>query len=72
MTCRRCHQAPQVLPASSTLPASMMLMVGNAVPEAEQGLQMGRLISLLVLPMNVCRLYQNRYCGSGVGKPLPW
>ncbi|MBX0292819.1 acetyl-CoA C-acyltransferase [Hymenobacter sp. HSC-4F20] len=42
------------------------VMVGNAVPEAEQGLQMGRLISLLALPMNVSGLIVNRYCGSGV------
>ncbi|UOQ66752.1 acetyl-CoA C-acyltransferase [Hymenobacter volaticus] len=42
------------------------VMVGNAVPEAEQGLQMGRLISLLALPTNVSGLIVNRYCGSGV------
>lgn len=42
------------------------VIVGNAVPEAEQGLQMGRLISLLALPMNVSGLIVNRYCGSGV------
>jgi acetyl-CoA acyltransferase len=42
------------------------VMVGNAVPEAEQGLQMGRLISLLALPINVSGLIVNRYCGSGV------
>jgi len=42
------------------------VMVGNAVPEAEQGLQMGRLISLLALPINVPGLIVNRYCGSGV------
>jgi acetyl-CoA acyltransferase len=40
--------------------------VGNAVPEAEQGLQMGRLISLLAMPINVPGLIVNRYCGSGV------
>ncbi|MBO3270351.1 thiolase family protein [Hymenobacter defluvii] len=42
------------------------VIVGNAVPEAEQGLQMGRLISLLSLPLNVPGLIVNRYCGSGV------
>ena len=42
------------------------VIVGNAVPEAEQGLQMGRLISLLSLPINVPGLIVNRYCGSGV------
>ena len=42
------------------------VIVGNAVPEAEQGLQMGRLISLLALPLNVPGLIVNRYCGSGV------
>ncbi|GAA4378021.1 acetyl-CoA C-acyltransferase [Hymenobacter koreensis] len=42
------------------------VIVGNAVPEAEQGLQMGRLISLLALPINVSGLIVNRYCGSGV------
>lgn len=42
------------------------LIVGNAVPEAEQGMQMGRMISLLSLPMNVPGMIINRYCGSGV------
>lgn len=42
------------------------LIVGNAVPEAEQGMQMGRLISLLSLPMNVPGMIVNRYCGSGI------
>jgi acetyl-CoA acyltransferase len=42
------------------------VIVGNAVPEAEQGLQMGRLVSLLALPINVPGLIVNRYCGSGV------
>ncbi len=42
------------------------LFVGNAVPEAEQGMQMGRMISLLSLPMNVPGLIMNRYCGSGI------
>jgi acetyl-CoA acyltransferase len=42
------------------------LIVGNAVPEAEQGMQMGRMISLLALPLNVPGMIINRYCGSGV------
>jgi acetyl-CoA acyltransferase len=42
------------------------LIVGNAVPEAEQGLQIGRMISLLSLPVNVSGQTVNRYCGSGV------
>ncbi|MDX2189380.1 MAG: acetyl-CoA C-acyltransferase [Bacteroidota bacterium] len=42
------------------------LIVGNAVPEAEQGMQIGRMISLLALPMNVPGLVVNRYCGSGL------
>ena len=42
------------------------LIVGNAVPEAEQGLQIGRMISLLSLPINVSGQTVNRYCGSGV------
>jgi acetyl-CoA acyltransferase len=42
------------------------LIVGNAVPEAEQGMQMGRIISLLSLPQNVPGMVVNRYCGSGV------
>ncbi len=42
------------------------VIVGNAIPEAEQGMQMGRMISLLSLPINVAGLLINRYCGSGV------
>ncbi|WP_448519326.1 acetyl-CoA C-acyltransferase [Rhodoflexus sp.] len=42
------------------------LIVGNAVPEAEQGMQMARMISLLSLPINVPGVTINRYCGSGV------
>lgn len=42
------------------------LIVGNAVPEAEQGMQMGRMISLLSLPQEVPGMIINRYCGSGV------
>ncbi len=42
------------------------LIVGNAIPEAEQGMQMGRMISLLSLPINVPGMIVNRYCGSGL------
>jgi acetyl-CoA acyltransferase len=42
------------------------LIVGNAVPEAEQGMQMGRIISLLSLPVQVPGFLVNRYCGSGL------
>ena len=42
------------------------LIVGNAVPEAEQGLQMGRMIALQCLPIEVPGETVNRYCASGV------
>jgi len=42
------------------------LIVGNAVPESEQGMQMGRMISLLALPTEVPGMIVNRYCGSGI------
>ncbi len=42
------------------------LIVGNAVPEAEQGLQIGRMISVRALPLEVGGATVNRYCGSGV------
>ncbi len=42
------------------------LIVGNAIPEAEQGMQMGRMISLLALPQEIPGLIVNRYCGSGI------
>ncbi len=42
------------------------LIVGNAVPEAEQGMQMGRMISLLALGLDTPGMIVNRYCGSGV------
>jgi acetyl-CoA acyltransferase len=42
------------------------LIVGNAIPEAEQGMQMGRMISLLSLPIQVPGMIVNRYCGSGL------
>lgn len=42
------------------------IIVGNAVPEAEQGMQMGRLIALMALGKEVPGMIINRYCGSGV------
>ncbi len=42
------------------------LIVGNAVPEAEQGLQIGRMIALQCLPQRVPGMTVNRYCASGV------
>ena len=42
------------------------LIVGNAVPEAEQGLQMARWVAVRSLPIGVPAVTVNRYCGSGV------
>jgi acetyl-CoA acyltransferase len=42
------------------------VIVGNSVPEAEQGMQMARYISLLALGKSVPGVTINRYCGSGV------
>ena len=43
------------------------VIVGNAMPEAEQGLNMGRLISLMGLKINdVAGVTVNRYCASGL------
>ncbi len=42
------------------------LMVGNAVPEAEQGLQVGRMISVRALGISVPGVTVNRYCASGL------
>jgi len=43
------------------------VIVGNAMPEAEQGLNMGRLISLMGLKVNdVAGVTVNRYCASGL------
>jgi acetyl-CoA acyltransferase len=42
------------------------IIVGNAVPEAEQGMQMARYISLLSLGKAVPGVTINRYCGSGI------
>lgn len=42
------------------------LIVGNAVPEAEQGLQVGRMIAVRAIAKNTAGVTVNRYCGSGV------
>jgi acetyl-CoA acyltransferase len=42
------------------------LIVGNAVPEAEQGLQIGRMISVRALGVSVPGMTVNRYCASGL------
>lgn len=43
------------------------VIVGNAMPEAEQGLNMGRLISLMGLDtVDVPGMTVNRYCASGL------
>jgi acetyl-CoA acyltransferase len=42
------------------------LIVGNAVQEAEQGMQMGRMIALTALGLDNAGMVINRYCGSGV------
>ena len=43
------------------------VIVGNATPEAEQGLNIGRMISLLALDtVKVPGMTVNRYCSSGL------
>ncbi len=42
------------------------LIVGNAVPEAEQGLQFGRIIAAKALGIEVPGITINRYCASGL------
>ena len=42
------------------------VIVGNAVPEAEQGLQVGRIISARALGFDVPGMVVNRYCASGL------
>ena len=43
------------------------IIIGNAMPEAEQGLNMGRLISLMALDTDkVAGVTINRYCASGL------
>lgn len=42
------------------------VIVGNAVPEAEQGLQFGRIIAARALGEEVAGITINRYCASGL------
>ncbi len=42
------------------------VVVGNAVPEAEQGLQIGRMIALRAVGMDCAGFVINRYCASGL------
>src|SRR6201986_5268479 len=42
------------------------VIVGNAVPEAEQGLQVGRIIAARALGFDVPGSTVNRYCASGL------
>lgn len=42
------------------------VIVGNAVPEAEQGLQIGRMISVSALGIDTPGMTINRYCASGL------
>ena len=42
------------------------VIVGNAVPEAEQGLQVGRMISAKAVGIHVPGITINRYCASGL------
>src|SRR6478672_26514 len=42
------------------------VIVGNAVPEAEQGLQVGRIIAARAIGFDIPGMTVNRYCASGV------
>src|SRR6187549_3597287 len=42
------------------------VIVGNAVPEAEQGLQVGRIIAARAIGFDVAGMTVNRYCASGL------
>ena len=42
------------------------VVVGNAVPEAEQGLQVGRIIAARAVGISVPGMTVNRYCASGL------
>jgi acetyl-CoA acyltransferase len=42
------------------------VIVGNAVPEAEQGLQFGRIIAARALGFDAAGITINRYCASGL------
>src|ERR1700680_4454472 len=43
------------------------VIVGNAVPEAEQGLQVGRIIAARAVGIHAPGVTVNRYCASGLG-----
>lgn len=59
------HALTQTVPALSAA-AIDDVIVGNAVPEAEQGLQVGRIIAAKALGIDVPGLTVNRYCASGL------
>jgi acetyl-CoA acyltransferase len=42
------------------------VIVGNAVPEAEQGLQVGRIIAARAISLDTPGMTVNRYCASGL------
>ncbi len=42
------------------------VIVGNAVPEAEQGLQVGRIIASMAVGVHAPGMTVNRYCASGL------
>jgi len=42
------------------------VIVGNAVPEAEQGLQVGRIIAAKAVGFSAPGITINRYCASGL------
>src|SRR5690606_22787884 len=42
------------------------VIVGNAVPEAEQGLQVGRIIAARAIGLEAAGITINRYCASGL------
>ena len=62
------HIIKNLVESIEGLDASMVddLIVGNAVQEAEQGMQMGRMISLMALGIDNPGMVINRYCGSGL------
>lgn len=61
-------QVIQHLLKQNGVPANKIddLIVGNAVPEAEQGLQIGRMIALQALGLDTPGMVVNRYCASGL------
>lgn len=58
----------QLVASVPQLDASMVddVIVGNAVPEAEQGLQVGRIIAARALGHKTPGVTVNRYCASGL------